>query len=96
MINRTRITIRLTADAADRLDVASTQTGLSRNELIHEAIDQVIARHKAGLANLNRIAQTLEFLQIAFDHVHKRDLEPVRDGIMLNVAKRMEQFHGAR
>lgn len=96
MPNLTRVTLRLTAYAVEQLELESKKRGLPRNRVIQEAIDRGLAPPEANAANLNRIAQTLEFLQIAIDHVHKRDLEPVRDVIMLNVAKRMEQHHGAR
>lgn len=96
MVIRSRLTLRLSPSSTEMLDAMSRTTGRTRNELVHDAVEQFITGPNAATANLNRIAQTLEFLQIAIDHVHKRDLEPVRDGIMLNVAKRMELFHGTR
>ncbi len=96
MTNRQRVTLRLSHTSAEKLDDASRASGRPRNELILTAIEHFLANQNAAPANLNRIAQTTEFMQIALDLLVSRDMPEKRDAILMTVAQRMEQLHGTR
>jgi uncharacterized protein (DUF1778 family) len=95
MKGRQRVTLRLSHDIAEQLDRASRVSGRPRNELIHNAIVHFLSNPEAAPANLNRIAQTTEFMQVALDLLVSRDMPEKRDAILYTVAQRMEQLHGA-
>lgn len=96
MINRQRVTLRLSHQSTRKLDEAAKASGRPRNELILAAIDRFLTNPPSEPANLNRIAQTTEFMQIALDLLVSRDMPEKRDAILKTVAHRMEQLHGAR
>ena len=96
MTKSQRVTLRLSYANTEKLDAASRACGRPRNQLIHTAIENFLANQNAAPANLNRIAQTTEFMQIALDLLVSRDMPEKRDAILTTVAQRMEQLHGSR
>ena len=90
------ITCRIEGNQLSRLDELSRSRGQTRAEVLRLALDTFLHSPDAPKANLNRIAQTTEFMQIALDLLVSRDMPERRDAILTTVAQRMEQLHGAR
>jgi metal-responsive CopG/Arc/MetJ family transcriptional regulator len=90
------ITTRVESDQLRRFDALSRARGQTRAEVVRIALDSYLHMSTAAPANLNRIAQTTEFMQIALDLLVSRDMPDKRDAIITTVAQRMEELHGGR
>lgn len=90
------ITTRIESDQIRRLDALSRSRGQTRAEVLRIALDTYLHASNAAPANLNRIAQTTEYLQVAVDLIVSRDMPEKRDLIISTVATRMDQIHGGR
>jgi hypothetical protein len=90
------ITTRVESDQLRRFDALSRARGQTRAEVVRIALDSYLHMSTAAPANLNRIAQTTEFMQIALDLLVSRDMPDKRDAVITTVAQRMEELHGGR
>ena len=85
--------VGFTEAEAARLAQACALRGLNRTQLIRNAINDYIERGNNAAANLNRIAMTAEFTQVAVDIMISEQMPERREDILATVQDRMEKYH---
>jgi metal-responsive CopG/Arc/MetJ family transcriptional regulator len=72
----------------------SRKTGSHRTDIVRVAIEQYLAFHSGTTWNPNRIAELVEYSQMAVDQMLLKLAPETRDEIIEAVDIRMEQYHG--
>jgi metal-responsive CopG/Arc/MetJ family transcriptional regulator len=78
-------------DAVTRL---SNKTGSHRTDIVRLAVEQYLAFQSGQSWNPNRIAELVEYSQMAIDQVLLKIAPETRDEIIDGVEIRMEKYHG--
>jgi hypothetical protein len=78
----------------DRLRVAADDAGITKSELVRSAVEHYLAFRSGQSWNPNRIAELVEYSQMAVDQMLLKLAPETRDEIIEAVDIRMEQYHG--
>jgi metal-responsive CopG/Arc/MetJ family transcriptional regulator len=78
----------------DRLRAVADDSGITKSELIRSAIEHYLAFRSGQSWNPNRIAELVEYSQMAVDQMLLKLAPETRDEIIEAVDIRMEQYHG--
>lgn len=88
--------MRLSEQVLSGIDGIAASLGTPRSAVIRLAIDEYVAHHEARGANLNRVAMTSEFSQLALASLLKHFKLGTEPAILAEVEQRMGKYHAAR
>lgn len=94
--NDPQITLRIDHDLCDRIDRLAARNGLSRSAMIRLALRSYAHDAEVAGASQKRVARTIEYTQLAVDVIIRDQYPDVREKILAETDKRMEQYHAAR
>jgi metal-responsive CopG/Arc/MetJ family transcriptional regulator len=89
-----RQSVALDRSAWDRLQAVAENAGITKSELVRLAVEQYLAFQSGQSWNPNRIAELVEYSQMAIDQVLLKIAPETRDEIIEGVEIRMEKYHG--
>ena len=94
--NDPQITLRLDHALCDRIDRLAVRNGLSRSAMIRHALRAFANEAEMSGASQRRMARTVEYAQLALDDIIRDHYPDVREKLLAETDKRVEQYHAAR
>ena len=94
--NDPQITLRLDHSLCDRIDRLAARNGLTRSAMIRHALRSFATEAESSGASQRRMARTVEYAQLALDVIIRDQYPDVRDKLLAETDKRVEQYHAAR
>jgi len=91
-----QITLRLDHALCDRIDRLASRNGLTRSAMIRHVLRTFAHDADAAGASQKRMARTVEYTQLALDVIIRDQYPDVREKLLAETDKRVEQYHAAR